>query len=160
MAKADVHFTDLELRLQAIEAWKKHAKTYRETLPEYRELLDKKRELKKSGGCKTMKLNKVEECVIADIPEVPFFRIESEVDALNYLVGLNYRELNYLVYSINCAIENYAYLTVRSRIYDFKMEIKLLGKQKPYGYYDPGYYRSTGPRASFSPKYIDGSGDR
>lgn len=144
--KARYYFSLQELQRKALDSWRTHAAEYRNLLPRYQSLLAKKRWLKDhERGYKSMPLRKINKTLLEEFVKIPFFDIETEDEALDYIYELDYSELSCLLSTINNALEDRAYRTIRSRIGDYEYEIKNF-KRKKYLGYDPTYPISSGHR--------------
>ncbi len=149
--KARYGFTLQELQEKALETWRSHAEEYRGLVPRYQSLLSRKRWLKKNmRGYRGMPLKRLNKSVLDDFVQIPFFDLESEDKAIDYIRKLEYSELGYLVATICRALESYAYKTIKSRISDYEYQIKYWKRSSYFGY-DPTYPTSsnrTVPRGS------------
>lgn len=142
-------FSEEELREQAMKAWELYAEEYRSLLPEYFELLEKKRWLRENQcGCKTLPLRKLPKTTIDGFVKIPFFDIETEEEAISYLDEMAYISLVVLVATIHTSIDGYFYKTIKAKVLDYRYEIaRVQNPKKVYGL-DPNYATKAGARAS------------
>ncbi len=146
MGKKALYFSLQELQRKAMKAWRTYAEDYRNLMPTYQELLAKKRWLKENEkGYKSMPLRKINKPILDELPEIQFFDIVDEEEALDYICELEYGELNYLVVTIYSTINDRAYRTIKARITDYEHEIKYFKRSTSFGY-DPTYPTSSGQR--------------
>lgn len=143
------YFTPQELKAQAMKFWRIYAEDYRNVIPRYKALLKKRREMKKSVyGCTKLRVNKVKKFIIDDFKKVPFFEIESEKDALEYLDELTISQLNSLLYYIDAAVHSCEYKTIKNRIIDFEKDVRYYSGRKCSFGYDPTYPTNASPHAN------------
>ena len=157
--KARYYFTIQELQQKALKAWKTYAEEYRNLVPKYQSLLSKKRWLKMNErGYGNMPIRRLNKSVLEEFVQIPFFDIKSEKDAVDFVHGLEYGELNNFVATIYAALDDHSYRTIKSRISDYEHEIKYWKYSRAFGY-DPTYPVSSSQHARSTVRRSSGSSD-
>ena len=158
MGQARYYFTRTELESQAIQSWRANAEEYRNLIPEYHRLLEKKVWLKAyEPGCKSMPLRKLPKDVLSGLVKIPFFEIKNEEGAIAYLKELDIHGLNRLLATITTALNSYSYATIRSKNFDYRYEIANYNCRKPKVALDPNYPYRAG--AKYNSKKSHKGGD-
>ena len=136
-----------ELQNKAMDFWRRDAKCYRELIPEYRRLLAKKKEINEKGGSGYLRMDKLPESVISELPKIPFFDIEDESEANTYVHEQDYISLIRLLFTIRSGLNSYSYDTIKNKNYDYRWQIEHYGQNKRYGF-DPNYCHCGPSRSS------------
>lgn len=140
MGTARYYFTRAELEGQAIQLWRTNAEEYRNLIPEYHRLLEKKVWLKAyEKGCRSMPLRRLPKDVLDGLIKIPFFDIKNEEGAIAFINEADIHELNRLIATISTALSSYSYVTIRSKIFDYRYEIANHNCRKPKIALDPNY---------------------
>lgn len=121
----------------AEKLWQKHGKRYRTLIPEYHELIAKKRELKISP------LNRVKQSTLGEIPEIEFLSVKNKKELHSKLKGYSVERLSAMIIATEMMFDSYAFRTIESHIFDYKYEISHLHQKKGgAGAIDPNYCRN------------------
>ncbi|MBR3180052.1 hypothetical protein IKF57_00760 [Candidatus Saccharibacteria bacterium] len=125
---------DVKLCEMAETFWKKHSKRYRTLIPEYHELIKKKRELKITP------LNQVKRSTLNEIPEIDFLKISNKKELRSRLKKYSAEKLSAELIAASMMVESYAYRTIEAHIFDYQYEIRHYGDKKGgIGTMDPSY---------------------
>ena len=135
-----VDFTGEELLEQALNDWRTYSKKYRELIPTYHEMYAQRRVIKKTvPGFSGLKLNHITKEVLNDLVEIPFFEIENEEEAREYLNELTLSELKWLLVVIKMAIESRSYKTITVRLCEYRHFLSTYKSPKSQLGFDPNY---------------------
>lgn len=122
-----------KLREMAETFWKKHSKRYRTLIPEYHELIKKKRELKITP------LNQVKRSTLNEIPDIEFLKISNKKELRSKLKKYSAEKLGAELIAASMMVESYAYRTIEAHIFDYQYEIRHYGEKKgSVGAINPG----------------------
>ena len=102
----------------ATELWERHGKRYRSLIPEYEKLLAKKRELKITP------LNRVNQTTINEIPNIGILMCHNKQELRALTKRYSSNQLADDIFEANAALGGYAFRTVKTRISDFRCEIR------------------------------------
>ncbi len=116
---------------EAMLLWERHYERYQTLIPEYEELLKRKRELK------VYPLNKIRQSDLDRWPDIPLLRFETEEAAENYLLDLTERELSRVITEIAIFDDSYVYNTLQARVLDYRYEVRTHGRPKSKYALDP-----------------------
>lgn len=108
----------------AEKLWQKHGKRYRTLIPEYHELIAKKRELKISP------LNRVKQSTLNELPDIEFLNITNKKELRSRIKKLSAEKLTAQIIATELMLDSYAFRTIESHIFDYKYEISHLHQKK------------------------------
>ena len=137
-----------EVLTRLIVTYRSSAKIYRELRTRYEFYFN---ELKMTQA----QIEKFEK-LFKELPEIEFFELETEQQAIAYLQKKSHTELLIIEKRINKILESYEYKTLYNRRCDFEYKIKQKGKNAnscKFGL-DPGYRINASGPGRTKPNYI------
>lgn len=114
---------------KAMNLWEMYARQYHNLIPEYEQLLARKKELR-------MSLYAVDKEEINRLENIHFLHIEDKLTAEEYLMDLNPKQINSLCDKIELCVKSPIYMTLKNKIVDYRNAIvKKEQPSKRRGYY-------------------------
>lgn len=109
---------------KALERWEHFAYFYRTWIPRYRSLCEEKKRLGLTKG------RTVPESLIAEYPEIPFFKLGTRRDAADFVDGLSKLELDELLSNIKRCLASRAYREIKAAVYDLDYTVRHAERKK------------------------------
>ena len=123
--------TRQELIERAIVLWRKYNWDYRNLLTKYNELLEKKREMIKSGEMRKTRLDLIKKSELARYPDdIDFLNYGDEREAKRYIRLLANQDIIRIINQVEEFVDSALTQTLKSKIYDYDYQIRHSGDRR------------------------------